>query len=52
MKSCVELLRSCEINILVVSSDIPVFCLDTNFLPLKTFELVTQRKWNQKVVDR
>ena len=28
MKSCVELLRSCGINILVVFSDIPVFCLD------------------------
>ena len=28
MKSCVELLRSCGINILVVFSDIPVFRLD------------------------
>ena len=28
MKSCVELLRSCRINILVVLSDIPEFCLD------------------------
>ena len=25
VKSCVELLRSCGINILVMSSDIPVF---------------------------
>ena len=28
MKSCVELLRASGINILVVFSDIPVFCLD------------------------
>ena len=28
VKSCVELLRSCGINILVVFSDIPAFCLD------------------------
>ena len=28
VKSCVELLRSCGINILVVFSDIPEFCLD------------------------
>ena len=32
VKSCVELLRSCGINILVVFSDIPVFWLD-NKLP-------------------
>ena len=28
MKSCVELLRSCGITILVVFSEIPEFCLD------------------------
>ena len=32
MKSCVEVLRASGINILVVFSDIPVFCLD-NKLP-------------------
>ena len=40
-KSCVELLRSCGINILIVVSDIPVFCWTTKYLPLKTFELAT-----------
>ena len=28
VKSCVELLRSCGINILVVFTDIPAFCFD------------------------
>ena len=32
VKSCAELLRASGINILVVFSDIPVFCLD-NKLP-------------------
>ena len=42
VKSCVEFLRSCGINILVVVSEIPVFCLDYKlYLLLKTFEHAT-----------
>ena len=41
MESCAELLRSCEINILVVFSDIPVFCLDSKLPTTLNFELVT-----------
>ena len=41
VKSCVELLRSCGINILVVFSDIPVFCLDYKLPTTLNIELVT-----------
>ena len=41
MKSCVELLRSCGINILVVFSDIPVFSLDYKLPATLNIELVT-----------
>ena len=41
MESCAELLRSCEINILVVFSDIPVVCLDSKLPTTLNIELVT-----------
>ena len=52
-KSCVELLRSCGINILVVFFDIPAFCLDYKlYLPLKTFELATKGQLEKSRISR
>ena len=52
MKPCVELLRSCGINILVVFSDIPVFVLDNKLPPTLNIELVTlgtcPGEWNSR----
>ena len=50
MKSCVELLRSCGINILVVFSDIPVFSLDYKLPTTLNIELVTHLKQIKKKV--
>ena len=41
-KSCVEILRSCGINILVVFSDIPEFCFDYKLPTTKNIELATK----------
>ena len=41
VKSCVEILRSCGINILVVFSDIPEFCFDYKLPTTKNIELAT-----------
>ena len=41
VKSCVEILRLCGINILVVFSDIPEFCFDYNLPSTKNIKLAT-----------
>ena len=52
-KPYVELLHSCGINILVVFTEIPEFCLDYKlYLPLKTFELATERQQTKGLNSR
>ena len=52
VKSCVEILRSCGINILVVFSDIPEFCLDYKLPTTKNVELATEFFWLFYVSER
>ena len=52
VKSCVEILRSCGINNLVVVSDISAFCLDYKLPSTLNIELATLEacpgQWNSR----